>query len=93
MEAIVQMLSIESVSIVGVLLTIIGYLVKDKKKVALTHKEEMTELKTELSNCHTKLEEEYKESSAEIKIIIEKYYTLSSQFLSKIDIIVNRSLK
>ena len=53
----------------------------------------MTELKTELSNCHTKLEEEYKESSAEIKIIIEKYYTLSSQFLSKIDIIVNRSLK
>lgn len=90
-STILTLLNIKSVSLVGVLLAAIAYLIVDRGKILKSHEREKNSLKKELADSHTKLEKEYKESSEEIKVIIQKYYTLSSQFLNKIDIIINNT--
>lgn len=78
---IVSILSIESVSIFGVLILIIIYLLWEKTQIAKKHDKEKDDLKSEVDKARDKIENEYQKSNADIKIIIEKYHTMSTKVL------------
>lgn len=84
-----EILSIESVSVIGLMLLIICGLVYHIKTLEKRHEAEKVVLRAQVKEAHDKLEEEYKVSSTEMKGIIEKYYTITTKFLEKINTIIN----
>jgi len=84
-----EILSIESVSVIGLMLLIILGLVVHIRSLDKKHDAEKVQLRAQVKDAHDKLEEEYKTSSTEMKGIIEKYYTITTKFLEKINTIID----
>lgn len=78
---ILDVLSIESVSMIGVLLLVIFGLIYHVKSIEKRFSKERKELKEEVKSAREKLEKEYNAGNAEMKSVIEKYYVLSTRVL------------
>lgn len=78
---VVSILSIQNVSVVGILLLIIIYLVWNQNKTDKKNDLEKDNLNKKISEAHNKLESEYQKSNEDIKSIIEKYYKISTKIL------------
>ena len=78
---LLDVLSVESVSVIGILLVIIGYLVRQASAQKKEFNEEKKELKEEVKEAREKLEVEYNLGNNEMKSVIEKYYVLSTKVL------------
>ena len=75
----------KSVSVVGLLLAIIAILIYDKIRTEKKHEAEKVELHRQITDAQNKLEDEYKNSNVEIKVLIEKYYTLATKVLDTLN--------
>ena len=82
---VADILSIENVSIIGVLLLVIIGLIWDKVRVEKRHEKEQADLRDKIVKGQERLDEEYSKSNAEIKGIIEKYYTMSTRVLETLN--------
>ena len=81
---IVQILSIEEVSVIGILILFIAYLFWSKHQAEKRHEKEKQELRSLISEAREKQEAEYQRSTEDIKGIIEKYYTISTRVLESL---------
>jgi len=88
-EVAKDILSIESVSVIGLMLLIIIGLVYHIKAMEKKHDAERAELKQDVKDVQDKLDKEYATGTNEMKVIIEKYYTITTKFLEKINTIIN----
>ena len=85
MGEIIDVLTIKSVSIIGLLLAIIIILIYDKLRIEKKHEEEKTVYRQRITDAHNRLQDEYKNSNIEIKSMIEKYYTISTKVLETLN--------
>ncbi|MCP4984928.1 MAG: hypothetical protein GY928_02330, partial [Colwellia sp.] len=81
---LIDILSIESVSIIGVLLGVIYVLYTHIKTQKKEFNEERRELKEEVKDARDNLEAEYSSSNKEMQNIIQKYYVLSTKVLDSL---------
>lgn len=88
-EVAKDILSIESVSVIGLMLLVIVALVYHIKGMEKKHAAERAELKQDVRDVQDKLDKEYATGTSEMKVIIEKYYTITTKFLEKINTIIN----
>lgn len=87
-EVVERMLSIESITVIGLLLAICALLILHVRELNKKHDREKAELKKDLKDFQDKLDSEFKESTSEIKMIIEKYYTLATKVLEKLNTVL-----
>ncbi|KAB8156161.1 hypothetical protein EZY14_002780 [Kordia sp. TARA_039_SRF] len=81
---VTDLLSVENVSIIGVLLAVIALLIYDRKSTAKLHKIEKETLNAKIKEAQDKLEAEYKNNTEEIKEMVERYYTIASKLLQNL---------
>lgn len=82
---VVNILSIKEVSVIGLLLLIIVYLVWQQGKIDGKHDAEKAELKAQINEAHERLNQEYQTSTSDIKAMIENYYTISTKVLEALN--------
>lgn len=82
---VVNILSIKEVSIIGMLILIIVYLVWQQGKIEGKHEVEKAELKSQITEAHERLNQEYQTSTSDIKAMIENYYTISTKVLEALN--------
>lgn len=87
-DTVKELLSIESVTVIGLLLAICCLLIYDRVQLIKKHDKEKEELKQDIKDAHAKLDQEYNNSNQEIKVIIEKYYTLATKVLEKLNTVL-----
>lgn len=87
-EVVERMLSIESITVIGLLLGICALLILHVRELNKKHEREKAELRQDLKDFQDKLDAEFKESTADIKSIIEKYYTLATKVLEKLNTVL-----
>lgn len=83
-----ELLSTESVTVIGLLLAFIALSIYDRVNLVKRHEKEKEELKKDIKDAHAKLDQEYNNSNQEIKVIIEKYYTLATKVLEKLNTVL-----
>lgn len=83
-----ELLSTESVTVIGLLLAFIALGIYDRVNLVKRHEKEKEELKQDIKDAHAKLDQEYNNSNQEIKVIIEKYYTLATKVLEKLNTVL-----
>lgn len=84
-EIVERMLSTESVTVIGLLLGIIALGIWHTVRQETKHEKEKAELKQDIKDTYAKLDTEYNNSTNEIKSLIEKYYTLATKVLEKLN--------
>ena len=84
-QDVVNILSIKEVSIIGILLLIIVYLVWQQNKTEKKHDQEKIEFKEMINDARTKQDEEYQRSNEDIKNIVAKYYAISTKVLETLN--------
>lgn len=80
-----EILSIESVSVIGLMLLVIVALVYHIKSLGNKHDSEKLQLRQDVKDVQDKLDKEYANGTSEMKVIIEKYYTITTKFLEKLN--------
>lgn len=83
-----DLLTTESITVIGLLLGVIALMIYDRINLIKRHDKEKEELKQDIKDAHAKLDQEYNNSNQEIKVIIEKYYTLATKVLEKLNTVL-----
>ena len=78
---VVDIISVQNVSVFGLLLLIVIALVWHITRIEKKHEKEKEALNQKIISAQKKLDDEYQKSNDEIKSIIEKYYTISTKVL------------
>lgn len=78
---IVDIVSVQNVSVFGLLLLIVILLIWHITRIEKKHEKEKEALNQKIVLAQKKLDDEYQKSNDEIKSIIEKYYTISTKVL------------
>ena len=87
-EVVEKMLSIESITVIGLLLGVCALLILHIRELNKKHEKQIAELRQDIKDAHAKLDVEYNSSTSEIKSIIEKYYTLATKVLEKLNTVL-----
>jgi len=87
-EVVERMLTTESITVIGLLLGVCALLILHIKQLNKKHEKEKDELKQDIRDAHAKLDVEYNNSTQEMKSIIEKYYTLATKVLEKLNTVL-----
>lgn len=87
-DVVTDLLSKESVTAIGLLLAVCALLIYDRINLIKRHEKEKQDLKNDIRSAHDKLDLEYNNSNQEIKVIIEKYYTLATKVLEKLNTVI-----
>jgi uncharacterized membrane-anchored protein YhcB (DUF1043 family) len=84
-----ELLSIEYVSVIGLLITFCAYLIWDRHKSDKVHQQEKEYLKEEIKNAQTRLNDEFKETNQEMKKVSENYHVFTTQVFDRLNNILN----
>lgn len=87
-EVVKELLSTETITVIGLLLAVCGMLIWHISHLNKKHDKEKAELRQDIKDAHAKLDVEYNSSTSEIKSIIEKYYTLATKVLEKLNTVL-----
>ena len=85
-----EILSIESVSIVGVLLLFIFYLLWVAKRNDEKNDKEKEYLRNEIKLAQDKLDSEFKMTNIEMKKVSENYHVFTTQVFNRLNDILNK---
>jgi len=80
-----DLLNTSTITVVGLLLACCGLLVLHVRELNKKHDAEKEIWRQDIKDAHNKLDAEYQSSNTEIKVIIEKYYTLATKVLEKLN--------
>jgi hypothetical protein len=83
MDSIVELLKTETVPIVGVLLAIIGILIRYFLLEKATWKQEIKEYRGQLLELQKSKDDKGQENVEDLKGILEKYYVVTTKFLER----------
>ena len=86
----VEILSIESVSVIGLLLGFIFYIIWIGKKNEEKHEKEKEYLRSEIRLAQDKLDEEFKATNVEMKKVSENYHVFTTQVFNRLNDILNK---
>ena len=84
-ELVNDLLNTSTISVVGLLLVCGFVLIRHIQELNKKHEKEKEMLRQDIKDAHIKLDLEYQNSNTEIKTIIEKYYTLATKVLEKLN--------
>lgn len=87
-EVVRDLLSTETITVIGLLLGVCALLIYHIIQLNKKHDKEKAELRQDIKDAHAKLDVEYNSSTQEIKSIIEKYYTLATKVLEKLNTVL-----
>lgn len=87
-ELVQDLLNTNSITVIGLLLGVCVLLVYHIRELNKKHEKEKDELRADIKDAHLKLDLEYQNSNSEIKTIIEKYYTLATKVLEKLNTVI-----
>ena len=85
-----EILSVESVSIVGVLLLFIFYLLWVAKRNDEKNDKEKEYLRNEIKLAQDKLDSEFKMTNIEMKKVSENYHVFTTQVFNRLNDILNK---
>ena len=84
-----ELLTIEYVSVIGLLITFCAYLIWDRHKSDKIHQKEKDYLKEEIKSAQRRLNEEFKETNQEMKKVSENYHVFTTQVFDRLNNILN----
>lgn len=83
-----EWLSIENVTVYGVLFLIIGGLIYHIKSTEKKHEKEKEILREEVKSAQLRLDEEYKQSNEEMKKLAENYHVFTTRIFEKLNTLI-----
>ena len=86
-----ELLSIEYVSVIGLLITFCAYLIWVGKKNDDKHEAEKEYLRSEIKSAQEKLDSEFKETNKEMKKVSENYHVFTTQVFDRLNNILNNN--
>lgn len=84
-----DIVGIENVTIYGVLFLIIIGLVYDKIRTEKRHDLEKSELRKAIKSAQDRLDQEYKDSTGEIRKLAENYHVFTTQVFERLNTVIN----
>ena len=84
-----ELLSIETVSVIGLLITFVAYLIWDRNRSDAKHEKEKEYLRQEIKNAQTQLNEEFKQTTSEMKTMAGNYHVFTTQVFDRLNNILN----
>mgnify|MGYP003626067107 CR=1 FL=1 len=88
-KEVADILTIENITVFGIMCVIIGFLIYEKERTEKRVKEEHEQLKEAIKTAQKELRSEFKETNADLKIITEKYHIFTVQVFEKLKSIIN----
>lgn len=87
----VDILSIENITVFGIMCVIIGFLIYEKERSEKKNEAERIRLREVIKKAQQELREEFKETNADLKVITEKYHIFTVQVFEKLKSIINNT--
>lgn len=85
-----DLLSIEYVSVVGLLLCFCAYLIWNAKKNDEKHEKEKEYLRGEIRSAQKKLDDEFSQTNTEMRKVAENYHVFTTQVFDRLNNILNK---
>jgi hypothetical protein len=87
----VDILSIENITVFGIMCVIIGFLIYEKERSEKRNEAERIRLREVIKIAQKELREEFKETNNDLKTITEKYHIFTVQVFEKLKSIINNT--
>ena len=87
----VDILSIENITVFGIMCVIIGFLIYEKERTEKRNEAERVRLREVIKKAQQELREEFKETNLDLKLITEKYHIFTVQVFEKLKAIINHN--
>lgn len=84
-----DVLTIENVTVFGIMIAIIIFLIYERNKIDLRHEKEKDRLQSIIKDAQSELRSEFKETNLDLKQIAEKYHIFTVQVFEKLKSIIN----
>lgn len=85
----VDILSIENITVFGIMCVIIGFLIYEKERTERRNEQERLRLREVIKTAQEELRKEFKEYNTDLKTITEKYHIFTVQVFEKLKSIIN----
>ena len=85
----VEILSIENITVFGIMCVIIGFLIYEKERTEKRNELERLRLREVIKTAQEELRKEFKEYNTDLKTITEKYHIFTVQVFEKLKSIIN----
>lgn len=86
---VIDLVSVENVTVFGIMLFLIVLLISDREKIAKKTEEEHERLRNAIGKAQDELRSEFKETNQDLKQITEKYHVFTIQVFEKLKTILN----
>ena len=86
---VIDVLSIENITVFGIMCVVIGFLIYEKERTERRNELERIRLREVIKAAQQELREEFKETNADLKAITEKYHIFTVQVFEKLKSILN----
>ena len=89
---IIEVLSIENITVFGIMCVIIGFLIYEKERTEKRNEVERLRLREIIKDAQQELRDEFKETNSDLKLITEKYHVFTVQVFEKLQSILNKNV-
>lgn len=86
---VVDVLSIENITVFGIMTAIIILLIYDRQRNESKHEKEKNYLREEIRKAQERLNQEFKQTNTEMRKIAENYHVFTTQVFEKLKAILN----